>query len=281
MLKKNLLFICGAGLLLAAATSCTKSSSSSSPDEVAVTTQSGQDIALSDDISEDANNSVMVAAGNEGLLARPAEIETPNPILCGAAITVSGSFPAENININFGTGLPCPDSLTRSGQINVVLSNKLRDSGSIATVTFTNYSVNGYQRNGYITWTNTTANGIPSWTRVDSGRVTAPSGRYWTVTGTKYVTQTGGISTPLISSDDTFSITGTRIYTDSAGEQRTVTVVPQFPLQKANSCPFIDEGELKIQGPSHYLIINYGNGSCDELATYSLDGGTAIPFFLR
>ena len=52
-------------------------------------------------------------------------------------------------------------------------------------------------------------------------------------------------------------------------------------LEKKVLCDNIDKGTIKITGPNHYAIIDYGDGSCDREATISIDGSNPITFLLR
>ncbi|MBL0144458.1 MAG: hypothetical protein IPP48_00470 [Chitinophagaceae bacterium] len=74
-------------------------------------------------------------------------------------------------------------------------------------------------------------------------------------------------------------ITGTRTVTNPAG--RTRTSVTQTPLQKKTACANIDKGILRVDGPSHYALIDFGDGTCDNLATISIDGRPARTIVLR
>jgi hypothetical protein len=50
-------------------------------------------------------------------------------------------------------------------------------------------------------------------------------------------------------------------------------------LYKPLLCLFLSL-ENKISKNSHYAIIEYGNGECDNLAMLAIDGGTAKPIIL-
>ena len=199
-------------------------------------------------------------------------------LLSCASVTVSaGNFP-KTIVIDFGTGSGCTptDGVIRSGKINITLSDSLRKSGSVAVMTFDNYHVSGYKKEGTITWTNTTQNGIKSWERkCENGKITAPDGHFWLHSGTQDVAQTEGSDTHLNLLDDVFSYTGSATVTNSSGVSRTATIINA--LEKKVTCADIDKGTIKIQGPNHYATIDYGAGTCDKVATISIDGGTAIP----
>ena len=257
--------------------SCKKTASptgSSTSDTTA--TSLSQDLAISDNISEDANNSVTAAATGYNLAgARPAGVESS----C-VAISVSGSFPNKTVILTFDSTV-CSDGVTRSGIITAVLSDSIRRAGSTATITFSNYYVNGYNRQGTIVWTNTRSGNTVSWTRVDNGKVVAPSGRYWTLNGSRSVTQTAGDGTPLDVLDNVYSITsGSLTITNDLGASATSTVVT--PLEKKAVCTHIDKGSLNITGSfgTYSILIDYGTGTCDDLATYSINGATPVQFFL-
>jgi hypothetical protein len=94
----------------------------------------------------------------------------------------------------------------------------------------------------------------------------------------RYITQTAGVATATLT-DDVFSITGDHTVQNSAGATRIITVLEA--LQKKNACSDIDKGKLKVQGPNHYAVIDFGDGTCDNLATLSIDGRTPRVIILR
>ena len=87
--------------------------------------------------------------------------------------------------------------------------------------------------------------------------------------GIKQVTQVAGNSTPRNLLDDAFSITGTSHVTNSAGASRDAII--ETPLHKVVVCNHIDSGTIRFQGPNHYAILDFGNGTCDAIATISID----------
>jgi len=281
MSSKNLLIAFTVSAFAIGFSSCKKTTTTTdTATNASSTTELSQDLAISDNITEDANNSVMVAADNQSLIgARPAGVESPDSVsICAAVSANIHAFP-DTINVNF-SGTSC-NGVTRSGSISIVLSGYLRANGTVATVTFNNYFVNGYNRQGTIVWTNTRSStgDTLSWTRVDNGKVVAPSGgKYWTCSGTRKVKQIAGIGTYTMW-DDAFSLTGNLTVTNQ--NNLSASAVTVTPLQKAVSCPFIGQGQLQLTGPGgNALLIDYGNGTCDANATYSLNGGPALQFSL-
>jgi hypothetical protein len=52
-------------------------------------------------------------------------------------------------------------------------------------------------------------------------------------------------------------------------------------LQKKTICDNIDKGTYQIQGPNHVAVIDFGDGTCDNQASISIDGRPARQFTLR
>ena len=79
--------------------------------------------------------------------------------------------------------------------------------------------------------------------------------------------------------DDVFSITGSHTVTNAAGKTRTATVLEA--LQKKTICDNIDKGKVRIDGPNHYAVIDFGDGTCDRIATISINGKPQRTILLR
>jgi hypothetical protein len=256
--------------------------------EIETTFEATGNQAVADNLNQDDGEVMEEAAARNGVLGGLngcGGILTSNWIGNCAVVTVTGAFPAKNIKIDFGTGCTFPagvNGITRKGIINILLTDSLRALNSKATITFDNYYVNDYKREGTIVRTNTTQAGASTRSHnrtVTGGKITAPDGRFWLHTANLDITQTEGVATVCDIRDDVYTITGTRSTTNAQGKTRTSTT--QTPLQKKVSCENIDQGILKIQGPNHFAILDFGNGTCDRLATISIDGRPARTILLR
>ena len=153
---------------------------------------------------------------------------------------------------------------------------------TIKYMLFSNYFVNGYKKEGTIVWTNTSTLGSTtrSWNRVvTNGKVTSPANKIWTHSSNVTVSQTAGALTPMNLTDDIHTVSGTHTVTNIDNETRTMTT--QNALQKKANCSNVDQGILKIQGPNHTATIDFGNGTCDNQATVSIDGGASVTVTLR
>jgi hypothetical protein len=283
MKTKHFLAVTAIAVFTFGASSCKKTSDTQA-DEIQTTVELSGNQAVSDNLTQDDNDVLEEVTTSNDLSGS----YTMGPIVTGnvlgscATVTITGNFPAKNIKIDFGTGCTSPWGVVRKGIINIVLTDSLRKTGSTATTTFDNYYVNGFKKEGTIIWTNTTVagSGTPSWRRqVQNGKITSPTGTYWLHTADITITQTAGAGTPNNLTDNVFSISGTRTVTNAAGKTRTSTT--QTPLQKKASCSNIDQGILKVEGPNHYALIDFGNGTCDNIATISIDGKTPITILLR
>ena len=272
------------GLVVFSITSCKKTddnSTTADPNEATTSVQMQKDGAVSDFIVEDANDLFDQAAESNNLNgARPDNTANTNIIPACAHVTVTpGGFP-KTITIDFGTSCTDPIThVTRSGKIIINISDSLRHPGAVSTMTFDNYYVNLFKREGTITWTNTTVPPHRSWTRtVVNGKVTAPDGRFWIHNATHSIEQVEGNGTPHFPLDDAFSVTGNSTITNSAGVTRTHTIITA--LHKKVICHNIDMGSVSLVGPHHTVLLDYGNGTCDNIATISVDGGTPTTIVL-
>ncbi|MFZ1371253.1 MAG: hypothetical protein WAR78_12770 [Ferruginibacter sp.] len=249
-------------------------------EEFETTFELSGDQAMADNIAEDANDMFLQVASENNVAGNfvPGSGTTNDFIPCATVtITPASGFP-KTIVIDFGTSCTFNGN-TRSGKINIVISDSVRRPGSTAVMTFENYYINLYKVEGTYTWTNTSTPGTRSWSRrTENGKITAPNARYWLHSGMRYITQTEGVGTYNIF-DDVFSITGTHTVSNAAAATREITVLDA--LQKKNACANIDKGILKVQGPNHYATINFGDGTCDNLATISIDGRAPRTIILR
>lgn len=257
--------------------SCKKTDTASSED-LETTFELSSDQAISDNLTQDANDVFLEIAVDNNIAGNLVQPETAGIISCATVtITPAQGFP-KTIVIDFGVACT-HNGITRSGKINILLTDSVRRPGSTATMTFTNYYVNFYKVEGTITWTNTSTAGTRSWRRVIAGgKITAPNANYWLHEGTADVTQTAGVGTFTLL-DDAFSMTGNHRVTNAAGRFRDCIILEA--LKKKTICSDIDKGKLKVQGPNHFAVIDFGDGTCDNLATISIDGNPPRTIILR
>ncbi|MEP6583176.1 MAG: hypothetical protein ABJA90_02865 [Ginsengibacter sp.] len=282
MKLKNFLLTTATFVMVVSFSACKKDKDNNASSELETTFEISGDQAISDNLNSDAQDVLNEAAIDNNFSGNtPATATSTLNLLSCATVTVTPlqGFP-KSITIDFGGGCTPNNGIIRTGKIYVTLSDSLRKSGSVAVMTFENYYVGGFKKEGIITWTNTSQGGMKSWQRTcENGKITAPGGRYWLHVGTQTVIQTQGSSTPFDLLDDVFSITGSHTVTNMAGNSRTSTITDA--LERKVSCENIDMGKIKIEGPNHFAVLDFGDGSCDRLATISIDGSDPRTILLR
>jgi hypothetical protein len=195
--------------------------------------------------------------------------------------TVPGQYP-KTLTLDFGTGCSSADGVLRSGKLTYLFSGPLLFPGTTASVTFTNYIVNGYGLQGtYAITNNSTQNSISITTTVTNGIITYPDASNYHYSHNRTYTMIAGASTPFNISDDVYSITGNSSFTSSAGSSIVWTIVTANPLIKAVSCRYISQGVVDfVYNQSVNGSIDFGNGTCDNAATITI-GGIQHPITLR
>lgn len=283
MKTKNLFTIILGTSLALGLFSCKKSDDVNTVDETEIesTFELSEDQAVAENLTEDAYDIMNEAVEAEGLNGAREPLVSADRLLCATiTVTPASGFP-RTITIDFGNGCTAPGSnITRRGIIQIVISDSLRRPGSTAVMTFNNYYVNNFKKEGTITWTNTSTAGVRSWNRtVVDGRITAPGGRFWIHNSVKDVTQVAGVSTPRNLLDDAFEIEGQGTVRNSQGRQRSFNIL--LPLHKQVICENIDAGRIRFQGPNHVAVLDYGDGTCDRIAMISIDGRPPRTILLR
>jgi hypothetical protein len=104
--------------------------------------------------------------------------------------------------------------------------------------------------------------------------VTFGDGKVYTRTGTRVREMTSGFETPFNWEDNVFKVWGYHITTFPNGTKITSTI--KTPLQFTMSCkmPFATKGSILIVKNDKEVLLDFGNGDCDDLATVTVNGIT-------
>ncbi|NJM78699.1 MAG: hypothetical protein HC854_01970 [Flavobacterium sp.] len=210
------------------------------------------------------NNTYSSRNGNTVMTTPPCATITVNN-------TTPGVFP-KIFTVDFGTGC-LHNGVVRSGILTITFTNYFANFGSQMTVERTNYYVNSRKIEGTVVYQNQTTNSqIPKWTRtVTNGQITTITGAIFTFSGTRTVQQTEGVSTLALGDNVYEVLSGTHTVNRPNGTSLTVTVVEK--LIKKYSCNYISQGKLNLQGSLLDGILDYGNNTCDNEATYTHSNG--------
>ena len=233
---------------------------------------------------EDASNEVLITSQENVLLrstpsAKEGETVTTygtNGVNGCASVTINpigASFP-KTVTIDYGdAGCAGTLGITRKGKIIYTITGKFSTPGSLISVSFQNYKVNGYGLEGTYSITNTTVGLAPSITTlVTAGKLTYPDASFYAYAGTKTLVQTAGVLTPLNLLDNELSITGTNSITSSDG--RSLTATTKTPLLKKFTCRNIVSGTVDFTYNGISGVWSYGAGECDNVATIQVGNWT-------
>ena len=185
-----------------------------------------------------------------------------------------GTWP-KDVVIDFGSSCTGDDGVVRSGQILVHMSKAYIDSGSVSTISFNNYVVNGRQITGIERITNMGKNLAGHHVflaEVENGNLYTPDGitAYNSIQEREWIE---GENTLLEIMDDVYMITGTAYGTTSDGTAYTLVITSA--LRVAVGCAWIQSGIVEItQSGLPVITIDYGSGACDNNAVASCSGYT-------
>jgi len=262
-MKKQLLMVCTGVLLWSTAvylTACKKSKTTEDTGyatEHATAEQTFSDII---DIADQASESNSLAT-----------FKTTSQ--CATITRDTVSVP-HTITINFGTtNCLCSDGKYRRGTILVSYSGKYKESGSVHTITFSNYFVNNNQVIGTKTVTNMGLNAnnqVYCTINTNASIILASGAGTIQVSGSKTRTWITGYAT-TVKTDDSYLVSGSWIVTRPNGAQVTHLITKSLSIARA--CSWIKEGTVQVTVPNgNTRIIDYGNGTCDNQATLTNNG---------
>lgn len=164
-----------------------------------------------------------------------------------------------------------------SGTITKVKS--ISDTNKEKTVTFEGFSINGYVINGTksFVFTSENANGNREMTGSVNLSIETEDGII-TKVGTRTVEITAGGDTDTCR-DDEKTITGSSEYTNVDGDIRTVVITT--PLVKPTECKYIASGVKEFTRDGATTVLDYGDGTCDSIATKTAADGTVEEIELK
>ncbi len=194
-----------------------------------------------------------------------------------ATVTLDTTVFPRLLTIDFGdTNCLGNDGRYRRGKILVSFTGRYHSPGTIITTTFDGYYVNDNQVEGTKTVTNMGFNdrGNMHWNIAVNGIITlAGDGGSITWNSQRGREWIEGIVTRHNRWDDIYLITGTATGVRANGLSWTRTIT--HPLRVELACRFIVSGTVSIQPEGrHERVLDFGNGTCDNLATVTVNGHT-------
>ena len=202
-----------------------------------------------------------------------------------ATVSIDTINTMRTITIDFGTE-PCLcaewDTRYREGKIIATWSGGYRDSSTVITIITQDYfqgdlpsQMNKFEYSKTVTNMGHNVNGNLHYAvNVSQTLITLYNNETITWTSQRDREWTAGDTTLLIF-DDVYSITGSATGVDRNGDPFTANITTAL-IVKLN-CPWITQGTIEIAaGANPTVTLYYGDGTCDNDATVSVNGNTFI-----
>ena len=239
------------------------------------------DITTAEDRTDD--NSETAMSSEAAQMAGPTDPQTqgsPNIIgdadfraRFGSCATRSYDYSTRTLTIDFGTtNCLCADGRYRRGKIMVRFTTDVNRRTAGAVVTRVDYFVNDNQHTATRTFTDI-GNGSFTVDVTNASIIRANNGGTHSWTANWIFTRTAGFGTPQVS-DDVYNVTGSATGTNHKNVGYTAVI--QNPLVKRADCPkYFVQGTIAVTNTnSKAMSLDYGTGTCDNVATVTVNGHT-------
>lgn len=194
----------------------------------------------------------------------------------GPSVTVDPigwSYP-KTITIDYGDGIELISGRTIKGQIVIDVSDRPRKEGSTREVSYENFYVDSVHIEGGATRTFAGADSSERvFNNVSNLTLTFPDSTVLERHGERTRTLAEGFETPFYHADDKILIAGFVDYETSNGTTFSKTITNE--LVKTGACRFVSEGTVTFTlNGENFAELDYGEGTCDDVATITKDGET-------
>jgi hypothetical protein len=239
---------------------------------------------LNDDINKISEEQLNVSDGISGKIATPTAFFLP---ACATVTRVPAIGTLPNVGstvvktIDFGTtGCPMPNGNILRGKIILSFLYEPTATTHVINCTFDNFYHNLRKIEGTKTFTRTltaqtaASPSHPIWVMNMNLVITLPDGKVLNRVGTRTSEIIAGYSTPLDWTDNEYSVTGnwTTTFPNSTLLTSTITspLIVKFACVPTNSA--ISQGIISFVRNSNTATLDYGNGSCDNQAIFTING---------
>jgi len=173
-------------------------------------------------------------------------------------------------------------TITKKGKIIVSISDRFINPGAVRTVMLDSFYVNDNLIEGTRTMTNNGIgdNGFYSFTvELTGGKVITDEGLVIEREYTRTRAWIAGFDTPKYHFDDEFSVTGNGAGVNSDGISYIREITAELHI--ARNCPWILSGEITTIAEENDMVVDFGDGTCDNIATRSINGGEPEEFTME
>lgn len=139
-------------------------------------------------------------------------------------------------------------------------------------ITMNNFTINGNLIEGKKQIVRSESNQYQFNITLEGGKVTFTDGRVYTHEFIRTRTMLDGMATPAYVWDDIYAIEGAANGVNCSGQTYTHTI--QNALMHKLACRWIVEGTVEIVVGDIHATFDYGDGTCDNVATVTVNGKT-------
>jgi len=187
---------------------------------------------------------------------------------------LSGQWP-KTITVDFGdTNCLGRDGNYRRGKIRVEITGRYRDSGTVITTSLENFYHNNNRVQGSKTKTNlgrNSNNNLNYDVKVENAHIDHVNGYSFGWNSNRNVEWIAGENTIFNFFDDQYLVSGSANGFTGEGKNYSLNITKNLEVQL--NCKWIKSGTIAIK-PENFneRTVDYGNGNCDRLATYTVNG---------
>lgn len=204
----------------------------------------------------------------------------------GACMTRTVETPEETdypktITIEYDGACTSEFGVVKSGTITIILTGHPKEEGSQRIVTFDNFTINGNEIRGKKTYTSN-GNGQFACT-LEDGNIVTPDGDVIIRESTKTRTLVEGGDTED-RRDDVYEVTGEIngvVIDKDSGDEISYKKVITVPLVISRDCFWIAEGVVETIIGGVTSTVDFGDGTCDNIATRTDENGESKDFTME
>jgi len=237
-------------------------------------------LAESDDISDEVNNIIDDFFVESEVVGKSEDAEKTEDFLPCLIKTIVLTETTKTVTLDFGEGCELPSGNVLSGKILMSYAIDTDVYSLTITHTFGNFYFNDISVEGgnTIERVRENENGNPQSTITFGTTLTWPDGVYASREGTKVREWIEGYDTRTFG-DNIFLITGNWTATFRDGTVFLANIIE--PLRREMACRFIVSGVIELQKQDRSGTLDFGDGSCDNIAIFTNETGDEIEITLR
>lgn len=262
-------FVLAGLLVVSALASCQKDDKEASTKAENPSTESTEDIAMSMNIDEE-----ITSYGQMGMEGSLNSKKSSSASSC-MTISLDTTGATTKFILDFGTtNCTGADGKQRRGQLILSVEDNPFDPGSVLSITSNGFALNDHEVTGSkaMTFMGLDANNDPYLTLVTALSIQRPDGKTIVWNSNQTRTWTDGFAT-LDPNDNAAEVTGTANGLTADSIAYNINVLT--PLRAEATCGYLVSGSFKLSSPVFTdRIFDYGNGTCDNVATVTVNGNT-------